>query len=564
VVSPPAGDAGASPSREEPFYVLVVEDKAEDAEHLRGILDEVSAANGMEPRIDEARTYTAAYDKILTSYYDLIVLDLVLRSGEPGEIEDWEGLWLLQDLHELHLQEQTAVVVLTQFSGSGDAVNRAYGQFAVASFWSKKTTRAALLEHFQEFLEERRYFGLGIEVEFEAGSGWPELITALAEGPFRRLGAPMSHPDAEVELNHLLRRLIDECARVSVTRMEPGKSGAAVLRIGRHNDDGGRIADVLVKYGAAEQIREEVANWEGIRDLIKDYRLTQLERSATGRYLGAIEYKLIGAEAGTVMQFGKFYETRDVLDVERCLDELLRVTCSLWYERENRVEAKALSIADHYSAFLGFTTEEIKRAYGFKFGLDALHEPSIEFTEVPRPLPHPIRGMIGGWKPRSFDTFLCKTHGDMHGANLLVDAPNSIAWMIDFANTGNGHWARDLCMLETCIKFQYLPVSSLEKLFTFEESLLVEGRLDADFRPQWEADLDFDKAARSIHQIRSFAAEAAEDLGPEQAFEEYCAALFYTTVSRFRFHDLLKQRVRKRHLIVSAALLFERLGGRVG
>lgn len=550
------GDSGA-PSYREPLHLLMVEDDPKDAERLQGALQAFADRDGAEIEIDSAATYEGAKDKLVTNYYDLIVLDLVLHPGEPREPEEWEGLWLLQDLQELRLQEQSSVIVLTHFSSEGEAVHRAFSDFSVASFWGKGG-QEALVESFITFLDEHHHFGLKIEVEFEDGEGWSELISALSEIPFRRMDTPLSRPDAELELNHLVRRLVDDCARIEVAQMSSGNSGASILRIGRRKPSGVHVADVLVKYGAVDQIRAEVANWEETRELIRNFRLTQIERSVTGRYLGAIEYTLIGADAGRVIPFAEFYASRDVLDIEKCLEGLFRQTCSLWYEEENRFRRNGVNLADHYERLLGFDIGSIGRAYQFKFGLDALHKPELDLAELPRRLPNPIKGLVQGWRPEVVDTFICRTHGDMHGENLLVDVPGGNAWMIDFASTGVAHWARDLCMLEASIKFQYLEPESLEKIFAFEDCLLSGPTLDIDLASMWSGDLQFEKAARAIQVLRKFGAEASAELDPEQAFDEYCTALLFTTLNRFRFHKLLKRKIRKRHLLLSSALLYER------
>jgi hypothetical protein len=80
----------------------------------------------------------------------------------------------------------------------------------------------------------------------------------------------------------------------------------------------------------------------------------------------------------------------------------------------------------------------------------------------------------------------------------------------------------------------------------------------------WSEDIPFEKAARAIQVLRRFGAEVSAELDPAQAFEEYCTALLFTTLNRFRFHKLLKKKFRKRHLLLSAALLYDRFNRRLG
>jgi hypothetical protein len=297
-----------------------------------------------------------------------------------------------------------------------------------------------------------------------------------------------------------------------------------------------------------------------MRDYMKDQRLTQLEASAAGRYLGALEYNLIGADPGSVKGFPRYYRAQTSNEVETCVRTLFGESCALWYE--NAQPADALDIASMISAHVGLSSENVAQAVRFKFGPAAVTDEWVEYDELPRPLPNPLPDFKAGWRPAALDSWTCLVHGDLHGGNVLVDTrrpETGEAWLIDFARSGRGHWATDLALLEAAVKFQYLDATDLRRLFEFEDALARTAELGPLALEDWEEDSELSKAARIVGAIRSFAGSLGHPHTAAQALQEYQIVLYCYTLNYLRFHSLLKARWRKRQVQVAAAVLHERL-----
>ncbi len=60
------------------------------------------------------------------------------------------------------------------------------------------------------------------------------------------------------------------------------------------------------------------------------------------------------------------------------------------------------------------------------------------------------------WQPARVTTAEGRSHGDLHGGNLLLDVLGNI-WLIDFATTARGHALQDLAKLVVSCFGEYLP-----------------------------------------------------------------------------------------------------------
>ena len=60
-------------------------------------------------------------------------------------------------------------------------------------------------------------------------------------------------------------------------------------------------------------------------------------------------------------------------------------------------------------------------------------------------------------------TFFSYVHGDLNGANIMVDGQENV-WLIDFFHTHRGHVLKDLIKFENDLLYIYTPVESAEDL----------------------------------------------------------------------------------------------------
>ncbi len=536
--------------------VLVVDDRKKDQDIAAKAVRAACLAASLSGDVVIAETYEDAVGLVARTYFDLLIVDLVLHSGIPGDIEGWEGLWLLQDLAEMGLQAQSAVVVLTSF-GDVNVANLTLSRFKALRIWDKHPDTERLTRDLLSLLEEQAFFGLRSKVSLGTES-WPSLVSALGRQQFRGSPFPISAEEGAFELEHLLRRLFADVDEFDVAVLRGGYSGAGVLRVKRSRA-GGHLADVVAKYGSAPDMRAEQAGFEELSEYTQAHRATQLVASTMGRYLGAVQYSFLGSVLDEFVPFSEFYSLRSAGEVSDCLRRLFLGNCSLWFDSANR-RSSLVSLQEAYASELGYSVATLEQAFTFKFG-EFPHSSEISFIEVSRQLPHPVAALRTGTLAAEVDTWLCPTHGDLHGGNLLVHRDSGDAWLIDFAGAGYGHWARDFAALECSIKFQYLPATRLDALYELEDAFASLPSLGGDVARVRSADAEIAKAARVVGEVRSVAAELVRPYDLHLAAREYYVALYFSTLNYLRFHWRLKKKVRKNQILMAAAVALERARG---
>ncbi|HEX3094079.1 MAG TPA: phosphotransferase, partial [Candidatus Angelobacter sp.] len=213
-------------------------------------------------------------------------------------------------------------------------------------------------------------------------------------------------------------------------------------------------------------------------------------------------------------------------------------------------------LQDCYSSYLGFSLETVRQAFAFKYPEMPVAQDFIQFDYVPRALPHPIAALLEGKARFKMKTWECRTHGDLHTGNILVDSDQEQPWLIDFGRAGVGHWLRDLVALEASITFQHIPHKDPGDLFLFEAALIRPKEFADPIQYSRSDQPELSKAAEVIAELRRIA--GAID-GSENALQSYYAALFYQTINYVRLHKLIKNPRRKNHVLLAAALLYEKL-----
>lgn len=542
---------------QEKMHVLVVDDEEKDRRNSTAILTQCIP----DVEIEYATDYDSALPMLLHEYFDFAMLDLVLHHEPIGSSEGWEGTWLLQDLVEKKLNGHIPIIILTGFGDKNlNVIVALFKDFAVTEVWTKTQPIDTLAGKLHTVLEKLRYFGLACEVEFSNPKmNWGTMIGSM--GLSRRLSNPVSPEVAQQELKHILRKLFFDRSRIVVSPLgafnDEGHSGAGVCVVTPFGGQGSHEADLIVKYGTLDQIAQEINGWDNLRNYMQHYRMTQRGSYVFGRELGILAYSLVGAESGKVKPFSQFYgQGAGVEDILKVLKTLFERNFALCFAPENRLNPEKYDLQDCYSRYLGFNSETVLQAFAFKYPEMPIGQKMIRFDSVPRLLPHPIAAFSQDKARFVMETWMCRTHGDLHTGNILVDTDLKEPWLIDFGRAGIGHWARDLVALEASIKFQHIPTKELGDLFDFESALIQPDNFAEPinyFRPDQP---ELNKAAAVISELRRIA--GLIDKTPTAA-RSYYAALYYQTLNYVRLHKLIKNSRRKNHVLLATALIYEKL-----
>lgn len=353
--------------------------------------------------------------------------------------------------------------------------------------------------------------------------------------------------DAWEELKELFARLFYSFQEITILpiSLNRGYSRTGVVFVQPFSKEQGTLAPVIVKFGMRRGILIESENYENHVKGFLRLRTTQISPPVYTKNFGGLTYTLIGASGNEICSFRDYYGREEKL-VEKTLKYLFAETCKYWYH--NRGNIQETNLSDLYRKQLGlYPYKKLENAlknvfpeYNKKF--------TIEFPGLEGSFINPIMWL----KDREFpvQSYLCVTHGDLNGRNILIDE-NGHPWLIDFFRTGKGHLLRDFVELEADIKFNCLETSDIQALFEFESSLVIAKKCDENYEfPNRRNNEELSKAFNIIKELRS---SAKIVMAHSNNMSEYYMSLIFHTINAIRYPNVRKE--RKRHALLSASLL---------
>jgi CheY-like chemotaxis protein len=359
------------------------------------------------------------------------------------------------------------------------------------------------------------------------------------------------------EVEDLLQKLFYSAVKIvirGIPEKSSGYSGTKVFKVQpfyskKHGNS------VIVKYGEYEKIRTEYERYKQfVEGFVGENRSTSISSTRRTPLLGGIVYSLIGTEIEKTESFSEFYRKNPVVEIAKVLDDLFENTCGNWYADRSMTRYGRLS--QEYGRSYGISASELEGVLR-----DTLPtysgKSSIQFTEFPnREFVNPLHAISS--RDLSAASHSCVTHGDFNGNNILVDNSHR-TWLIDFAHTGESHILRDCIELERVVKFVLLDSGSLLDRRGFEEVLLSADSFSASMAAKYDPPSDeFEKAFFTVTSIRQHARSLVY---PSDNLTEYYIGLLFASLGTLRFYDVPE--VNRRHALLSAALLCERLRLRV-
>lgn len=199
----------------------------------------------------------------------------------------------------------------------------------------------------------------------------------------------------------------------------------------------------VVKLARAQKISKEVQRYDRyIAQRLKGGYSPPMDASAVLWDLGGAVYPFMGSTR--VQLFSAFYRKNPEDKILQSLKQFFTETWSPWYREGRETPGPKVNIfeayckvwgRDWYETLLGkANTTPFEHPAGSR-GPKAFPNPIAWLKErIERPETMPVTG-------------LAVTHGDLHGANMLVDEHNNI-WAIDFERSGPGPILQDFAELE--------------------------------------------------------------------------------------------------------------------
>jgi len=363
--------------------------------------------------------------------------------------------------------------------------------FDALSTCSALTASASRVQHFNALEQLRRI--LGVEVFDSVGEflAWlhpdsPQTpaITRPQAGAGARVEVTEGEapsPDDEAIVQHLYRT----SARVELHPIGGGFSGARVFRAVSWDPFGHEQAPSVVKLGSNRTIGAERIAFEKVESILGN---------SAPSVRGFVDF---GARAGirysyAAMGRGRIRTLKSLFEHDTPIDQLREVIRTVFDEVFAPFFAAAryeqLPLFVHYGfARLEVTdagprvVPELRYAARVRASVEAvLGGPAgptmrlLDGTEVRSPTWFYEDLLPSGAFPGADGHYVATVHGDLNGANILLDSRDNV-WVIDFFHTGPGHVWKDLIKLENDLLFLFTPLQD-------EEDLLEALRLTAALR----------------------------------------------------------------------------------
>lgn len=495
-----------------PLRILVVEnDPAQRSDLIQtlklwGYIPHAAAVAENTPNAQEALLEDARQK---ARHYRCHIAIVDMRLKDDSNTSDTSGLALVSDLAPtisiIVSGYRDAETVHAAFRAAPSAPQRAY------DFIRKEDGPEALRDTIREIEKEiwRRR-----EVECIR----PQAITSEA---LIRQFFPHDQSVPLDEVDDVLRRLFPKAGRLTIEAVNasqgpsiwPLTGHTVVLRVIVDNN----AVPVLVKLAPSGQIRNELANFEAIRDNVGSLCYAEPGREPVTVWdVGGATYRFLGSINGDrATTFCDFYGSpgRTEAEIAQALDSFQR----FWNLHAHQ---RPTAQPDRATVFRAYTdvwgVKWCKRLVEYQ-SHPLLAKYRCLFPEVDSL--NPITWLVNRIElcadgkhndSRLPSTQLAMTHGDLHGGNLFVDSRGSV-WVIDYERTGFGPIVQDWVELEHDILTNLVEVGADE--WPAYQRLLA-GLLETDtirLTTPTPAELGrFEKEWRLIGRLRALAADDAD------------------------------------------------------
>lgn len=525
-----------------PYRALLLDDGAEWRRMIGKTL------RGSAFVVDEASDPRAAALLAEQCTYHLLIFDIKMK--EQGD--DREGLDLLHDWHIEGKTEPAIVVVISQHAGA-ERTREAFKDYGAADVLDKrKFDNSVFGERMLALLREKLHFNPALQIGWVHGTNEASeaIVNLKIAGTRIKRNTPL-HTRILSELDDLLCRLFWKADSILVSSMPTGRSGAGILRVDPIFSNGPGTP-VVVKFGNVADIKAERQNYE---DFVESRltRVTSIVNRARTQLVGGICYRLLGADE--FEPYAAFYSRENPEDIRQVIDNLFLSTCQHWYTHTKG--PNMLDLAAEYREILGMSAENLAGAWKelkTVQGAATLKFESLNTVgTIKNPIPLAQSSFSSHW-------YLCDTHGDLNGGNILID-PERKTWLIDFLRTGPGHVLRDHAFLDVYTRCALLGAgeATLDERLVLENALLQLRGVDATGVPMGRLGSENTALLKAFDTSRYLRALAAKHGRHRIATEmaDYDLAMMFYAMNMIRFYHL--STVQKEHGLLAAGLLAERL-----
>ncbi len=383
---------------------------------------------------------------------------------------------------------------------------------------ASRATHFGALDQLRRLLGIRVFDGVGEFASSLVPDGSSVEPVRLPSSSLPRLEVEAGGPQLDEDDALLVGYLHRHAPRVVLEPLSGGFSGAAVYRAQAYDVLGHALAPSVVKVGPREVVSKERVAFEQVEPVLGNHAPTMRGFADLGRR-AAIRYAFASMGPGKVRTFKALFESgAEEAFLETVLTEVFetilgRFSAVAQYERLPLLEYYGFS-----SRWAPNVRERVAAVAGIDPHAERIRLPGGGTTANVAGFYDTVDALLG---PSGESHYVSWVHGDLNGANILVDARDNV-WVIDYFHAHRGHVLRDLAKLENDVLFLMTELADEAALEEHLE-LLAQLRSVGDLRaplPESPSGIrrpELVRAYRIVRALRRIGAEVArEDRDPHQ------------------------------------------------
>ncbi|WP_394330728.1 dual specificity protein phosphatase family protein [Cytophaga hutchinsonii] len=273
--------------------------------------------------------------------------------------------------------------------------------------------------------------------------------------------------------------------------------------------------------GEQEEIGRERKSFEIIENVLGN-NAPRIIDFADSKGKGIIKYRYASMGAGQASSFQKKFTGKEPVEkIQHYLHVVFKEQLGKLYTAKTHEKMNLLS----YYEFDNISAGKLKASIGnvYQGNIEA-NEFILHANSFPNPLNFYKNDLDTYLKNNNMYAFQSYVHGDLNGANIIIDAQDNV-WIIDFFHTHRGHVLKDLVKLENDLLYIFSEMhseSDFQEALKISEVLFAVSDLQASLPDITQTGItkpSFVRVYKTLSYLRSLYSDLVEwDRNPLQVF----------------------------------------------